>query len=319
MPDRTFALVVTFDRLGSLKQTVARLLEAAPEHLAGVLVVDNASTDGTADWLAAQDDPRLSVLRLPSNVGGAGGFEAGMRHATQTLAFDWLVLMDDDARPDPGAMAAFAGADRTGADAWVSGVWHPGGPPCEMNRPILNPFGSWRAFAATALRGRDGFHVGNAAYGEGQPVRMVDGGSFVGLFVSRRAVELAGYPDGALFIYGDDALWCLGLRRAGGRVAFDPALRWEHAVGTEMGAHPIAPLWKVYFMYRNQLILYRRVAGPVAFWPIAALKALGWRRRAGAYGPDRAAYLTLWRRALRDGLRRRTGAGLSDVRAWLRG
>jgi len=53
------AVVVTYNRLDKLQATLARLLEAAPEHLSAVVVVDNASSDGTGDWLAAQMDPRL--------------------------------------------------------------------------------------------------------------------------------------------------------------------------------------------------------------------------------------------------------------------
>ena len=72
---RLVAVVVTHDRLDQLKVTVARLLGAAPGDLASVLVVDNASTDGTADWLAEQEDDRLRTLRCETNVGGAGGME----------------------------------------------------------------------------------------------------------------------------------------------------------------------------------------------------------------------------------------------------
>ena len=61
---RLVAVVVTYNRLNKLQDTVARLLEAAPADLAAVVVVDNASTDGTAAWLANQSDPRLDVVSL---------------------------------------------------------------------------------------------------------------------------------------------------------------------------------------------------------------------------------------------------------------
>lgn len=312
---RVIALVVTFNRLAHLQKTVARLLASSPDHLAGVLVVDNASTDGTGDWLDAQADPRLQVLRLDTNSGGAGGFEAGMRHAMSRLSPDWLLLMDDDARPAPDMLSRFHDRARDGYDGWVAATYFPGGGICEMNRPVLNPFLSLRTFLASLLRGRAGYHVGDDAYTAPGPSE-VDGASFVGFFVSRGAMERTGYPDGRMFIYGDDALYSIHLRQAGGRIGFDPSLRFEHDCGTEMGTHPIVPLWKVYYMYRNQLLVYRAAAGPVLFWPAAALKALSWRRRARHYGPDRAVYLQLLRRALRDGMSGRLDAGFDEVRGW---
>ncbi|HHC29215.1 MAG TPA: glycosyltransferase [Rhodobacterales bacterium] len=62
---RLVAVVVTYQRLPQLRATLARLLETSPSHLDKIWVVDNASTDGTAAWLAEQSDPRLLVHTLP--------------------------------------------------------------------------------------------------------------------------------------------------------------------------------------------------------------------------------------------------------------
>lgn len=309
------ALVVTFNRLEHLQQTVARLLAADPAHLAGVLVVDNASTDGTGAWLSVQRDPRLSILSLETNSGGAGGFSAGMRYAMEHMTPDWLLLMDDDARPAPDMLARFHAHPRDSYDGWVAATYFPQGGICEMNRPVLNPFGSLSTFVASLLKGRAGYHVGDSAY-HAAVATEVDGASFVGFFIARHAVEHVGYPDGRLFIYGDDVLYSIDLRQAGFHIGFDPQLRFEHDCGTKMGHHPIAPLWKVYFMYRNQLMVYRRVAGPVLFWPLLALKALAWWRKGKAYGNTSPAYRRLLWCALRDGVRNRRTASLQNVKDW---
>ena len=124
---RVIALVVTFNRLAQLQQTVARLLLAERTHLAGVLVVDNASTDGTAAWLAGAGGSASACAGTAANSGGAGGFEAGMRHAMAELSPDWLLLMDDDARPAPDMLAAFAARDRDSHEGWVAATYFPDG------------------------------------------------------------------------------------------------------------------------------------------------------------------------------------------------
>ena len=260
---RLVAVVVTFNRLEQLKQTVARLLDSPADHLAALVVADNASSDGTADWLAQQADPRLQVVSLPENIGGAGGFEAAMRHAMTHCAPGWLVLMDDDGRPQPGALADFHGADLAGWDGIAAAVYFPNGEICEMNRPSRNPFWHPDVLRRTLLGfgARSGFHLDPAHYAGTEPV-SIDVTSFVGFFVRARAVAKEGYPDPDLFIYGDDGLYTLGLRQSGHALAFHPGIRFDHALSTFEGQRGrFQPLWKVYYYHRNLLLLYRAAAG----------------------------------------------------------
>jgi GT2 family glycosyltransferase len=305
------AIVVTHDRIDKLKRTITRLLD---EDCAAIVVVDNASGDGTGAWLRGIDDARLDILSSDINLGGAGGFEAGMRRAVARHDPDWLVVMDDDARPEPGTFAAFRAGDHGGADAVAAAAYLPSGAICEMNRPSRDPFRNRRAFWATLLGGgRMGFHLADAAYAQGPC--PVDVASFVGLFLSRQAVETGGYPDGDLFLYADDAIYTLGLSKRGLAIRFEPALRFEHDCSTfESGARRVyAPLWKVYYNYRNGLILYRRTAG-LWFWLILPLVVAKWARSGCHYGADRARFFRLFRRAVWDGIldRRRHPAGLFD-------
>lgn len=95
------AVVVTHNRLACLKRTLAAL---RPFGVATV-VVDNASEDGTGEWLRGV--PGVEALTLPENRGGSGGFAAGMRWAI-ARGFAWLWVMDDDVAPLPGALEAYA-------------------------------------------------------------------------------------------------------------------------------------------------------------------------------------------------------------------
>lgn len=316
---RLVAVVVTYNRLDKLRITLARLLDAPAAELEAVLVVDNASTDGTADWLATQDDSRLVVHRAAVNGGGAGGFETGMRLAMERFDPDWLVVMDDDARPAPGALAAFHATDRSGAEAWGAAVYYPGPDKriCDMNRPAVNPFWHRGALWRTVLgKGRDGFHLGPDDYAPGAPVTPVDAASFVGLFVSRAAIGRVGYPDGRLFIYGDDTLYTLGLVRAGGVILFDPGLEFEHDFSTHSETDKrFRPLWKSYYHYRNLLMVYRLCSGWM-FVFVAPAAAAKWLLKLRHHSGERWAFTGYVLRALRDGLLRRTDVAHDTVKSW---
>ena len=310
---RLTAVVVTFNRLAPLKETLSRLLAAPPSALNSVVVVNNASTDGTGDWLVAQHDPRLDILTLATNVGGAGGFSVGMARARQTYDPDWIVVMDDDARPAAGALETFQARDHGGWDALAAAVYFPDGRICEMNRPSRNPFwekgGIWRVIKG----GRNGFHIRPAVYDD-TAVVPIDVTSFVGFFISRRGLDLAGLPDPGLFLYGDDGLYTLGLSAAGGRIGFDPNVRFDHACSTFDDAQRgrFKPLWKVYYYHRNLLMLYRMAAGWM-FWPALLVVLPKWVSKARGHSGEKRLFLGLLWRAVRDGLARRTNVSHADI------
>ena len=304
MRRRLVAVVVTYNRLDKLQPTLDRLLETDPAHLEAVVVVDNASTDGTSVWLAGQHDPRLDVVTSQTNVGGAGGFEIGMKRASDRFDPDWLVIMDDDARPRAGALAEFHRMRCENWDAIAAAVYFPDGRICEMNRPSRNPFWNLKTFLRTARRGRDGFHIDHAEYERGGC--EVDVTSFVGFFISREGIKKAGYPDGRLFLYGDDGLYTLGLSRAGGKIRFAPQIAFEHDFTTFSGSgaakgQRFNPLWKVYYHHRNLILLYRLAAGWL-FWPCLLIVLPKWLMKTRHHHGERRAFLRLMTKAIVDGL-----------------
>jgi GT2 family glycosyltransferase len=73
-----------------------------------ILVLDNGSTDGTADWVRGRH-PGVRLVESPVNL----GFCAGNNRLAELAAGDALVLLNNDARPEPGWLAALV-------DAWRS-------------------------------------------------------------------------------------------------------------------------------------------------------------------------------------------------------
>src|SRR5437867_8578812 len=128
------AVVVTHDRRDLLRECLAGL-EAQTRPPDTILVVDNASTDGTAAMLHGEF-PDVAVRRLDENEGGAGGFHEGLHEAFER-GHEWLWLMDDDTVPSPTALERLLDArDRASALGqpplllasrvlWTDGRLHP--------------------------------------------------------------------------------------------------------------------------------------------------------------------------------------------------
>ena len=95
---RIVAVVVTFNRRDMVTRLVGSLDtgHVVPDE---IIVVDNASSDGTSEALTAlETSTQLRVLTLPENTGGAGGFHTGLETAL-TRDADLVWLMDDDGVP----------------------------------------------------------------------------------------------------------------------------------------------------------------------------------------------------------------------------
>src|SRR6204780_2101244 len=122
---RVIAVVVTYNRRDLLLEALAAV-QAQTRPADAVIVIDNASTDGTAAAVRRQY-PTAGVTELASNTGGAGGFACGMALALDQSA-DLVWLMDDDTVPEPGALRALL-------DARARYPAYPSSPPAPLARP----------------------------------------------------------------------------------------------------------------------------------------------------------------------------------------
>jgi len=242
-------IIVTFNRLEQLKLALAAYCHPS---VAQLVVVNNASNDGTADYLAqyaAASDTQVDVLNLPENTGGAGGFAAGIDYARQHSSADWLVLADDDAYPAADALDRFAEhwANQAGEAAIVaSAVYLPDGDICKMNTPVAQA--SWWGSLRNIITRRSPSAVATQCYQQRQPLNVM-AASFVGMFISLRAVKASGLtPPAHYFLYWDDIAYCLDMGAAGYSVQFDPRIHYIHACQRQVQQLSAE---RLYYLVRN--------------------------------------------------------------------
>ena len=262
---RIVAVVVTFNRLPLLEKLVARLGEV--EGLAEVLVVDNASSDGTGEWLAARPTTAeipLSGRTLSTNRGGAGGFHDGLAWAIDREA-DLVWLMDDDGLPDVDCLDRLL-LETDNLDFWGPLVVDEADPD-RLVFPIRLP-GSTRVVHAVD-------DVRRAARQD-----RIDGIviPFNGVLVTKELVDRIGLPREEFFIWGDDHEYRLRAEEAGARVATVVTATVRHPsvgnLGTPMmfgrTTYNDSPSdLKHYCMARNNtlnLLAYRGWVHVLLFW-----------------------------------------------------
>ncbi|MBA3288263.1 MAG: polyprenol monophosphomannose synthase [Acidimicrobiia bacterium] len=180
---RVVAVVPTFNEADNLGELVARLRAAVPG--VGVLVVDDASPDGTAE-LAKRLDAGLGdidVVTRPSKLGLGSAYRAGFRRAMDDGA-DVCVQIDADLSHDPAVLPALLANIEHGADLAIGSRYVPGGATLNWpwRRRWLSRWGNrysagvlglavndatsgYRAYRAAALRSMDFETVTAEGYG----------------------------------------------------------------------------------------------------------------------------------------------------------
>jgi GT2 family glycosyltransferase len=263
------------------------------------VVVDNGSSDGTADAVA-REHPAVELIRSDENLGFAEGNNAGLRAAFADGA-DYALMLNNDTIAHEELIAALVEEAERRPDA---------GALCPMIHYLEPPDRIWYAGARfDPRRVHNGRHTGYGDRDGGQyhSPREIGRATGAAMLVPRRVVEDVGYLDGRLFLQVEDVEWSLRMRSAGYRILFVPGgLVWHRVSVATGGEH--APD-TAYYEMRNSLEVCARHA-PLAglararreYWMLALhlaharrsprpaenLRAVieGWRDyRAGRLGP----------------------------------
>ena len=232
------AVVVTYNRLALLKECLDAISRQTYQ-VSSIIVVNNASTDGTTEFLQQIVDKQLVVKSFEKNIGGAGGFAEGISIATK-MGVDAIWIMDDDTIPQADALhylvRILSNKKNIGfvnsKVVWTDGSIH------QMNIPG---------------------YVHHDDLGGG--IYAVRSASFVSLLVPSKIVREVGLPYREFFIWVDDAEFTSRIVKAGYKGYFTTSSVVVHKTATNYGASiktaTLESAWKFYYYMRNGMFASR--------------------------------------------------------------
>jgi len=284
---RVSAIVVSYNTRDDLLRTLEALRAHATVPLE-TIVVDNASTDGTAEAVRARL-PDVHLIANTANLGFSRANNLGLRAARGEL----VLVVNSDCEVRPGAVAALVAVLEARPDVAIVGPRTVGtdGALQVSFGPSLTPLAEWRQ--GRLVRGvkagdADALRRAAALAAEEREPDWVSASCFL---ARKSALDAVGGFDESFFLYEEDVDLCLRVRREGGRVLYTPRAEVVHHLGRSMERAPERARLEY---HRSHLRFYGKhnsVAERIALraW-MAGRAAWGWLRAgSGTAGRERRA------------------------------
>ncbi len=235
-------IVLNWNGLGDTVECVRTLKKLTyPDYK--IIMVDNGSTDGSADALQ-RVFPEIEIIRNEKNLGFAGGENTGMRRALAEGA-EYIAIINNDATADPDFLTELVSAAESekGAGMLASKVYF-------YDRPQI----LWYAGAS--------FHPW-IGWGRHRGFNMPDRGQFddieetqrpcgCSMLVTKELCEKIGLLDERFFCYSEDIDWGMRAGKAGFKVLYVPRSKVWHKVSRATGGPSSAVA--LYYTVRNTLM-----------------------------------------------------------------
>ncbi len=237
---RVGAVVLNWNNAADTVQCLRGLLASDYPNL-GVLVVDNASVDDSVTRLR-QQYPDVTLRVNERNLGYTGGNNIGLQYWLEQGA-DYVLLINDDAVPDPGMVSALVAALQARPDAGCAG---PKVYASEEPERLLSAGGRLAQGWRPVQRG-----LGEMDRGQYDTAGAVDYLSGCALLASRAMIERIGLLDARFFAYFEDVEWCYRAGQANFKSLYVPEAKVWHP---DTRRRDNASVSVTYYCARNQLL-----------------------------------------------------------------
>ncbi|WP_251423727.1 glycosyltransferase family 2 protein [Veillonella agrestimuris] len=244
MSDTIAAIVVTYNRKQLLLENVNALLQQTIKDKVTIVIIDNNSTDGTHESLMPFiENQSITYINTGENLGGAGGFQFGMKYAVEQ-GFDFVWIMDDDCIPQNTSAEELLKAYHSvnGKCGFLSSkvLWKDKSI-CTMNVPRATMYKNVTDFDSPMV-----------------PCVMA---SFVSFFVSSDVVKEVGLPIKEFYIWTDDWEYTrrISLKYPCYLVNNSVVIHKSNSnIGANIASEAEDRLDRYKYLYRNDVYLYRR-------------------------------------------------------------
>lgn len=250
MSSRALSIViVNYNTREFTAQCLDSIYQSPPSVSFEIVLVDNASSDGSPEYLEA-NYPQVKLIRSPHNVGIAGGNNLGIKAACGRF----ILLLNNDTIVLPGSIDRTVKFLQSHPDA--------GG----VGGNLLNPDGSfqsghnsfptlWRLFLITTKIGQR-FHSYYPSNPRSAVISEVDWMSTAFMTFRREALFEIGLVDEQYFIYSDESDLQLRLHQAGWKIYYLPDLETIH-----FGGKSLNPWRRRRLVYRGYLLYFTKHRG----------------------------------------------------------
>lgn len=234
-------VIVTFNRLELLKKALISF-ENQKQLPQLMVIVDNASTDGTSEyldvWKEKNDGFKKIIYHNKINEGGSGGFHLGMQIAMEQDV-DWVWLSDDDAFPEEDALLNATEFIEKHNNEDLSAI-------CAQ---VINNGKIDKAHRRNEVQ--KGLAVNTIPIDEemyDKDYFQLNCFSYVGVIINKEKLKKVGLTNKEYFICYDDSEHSLRLSKVG-KIYCVPSIKVHHNVTMETSSLT----WKTYYYYRNRI------------------------------------------------------------------
>ncbi|RZG69302.1 glycosyltransferase [Acinetobacter bouvetii] len=243
------ALVVTYNRKELLVECI-KALELQTLTPSRILVINNASTDGTVGFIKKSnllENSKITLINLDENIGGAGGFSTGMKYAFDNGA-DYVWMMDDDAMPHPKALENLM---KYATSKHIYG-----------SLAINGEYTAWKTYLISENRSVN-------LKEEVPEISEVQSLPFLGFLTSKEIYKSIKLPDTSYFIAADDTEYCMRAQENGFKIFIcgnsyidHPKAEYQefNVLGRTINYVSLPP-WKRYYDTRNRIFIAKKYFG----------------------------------------------------------
>lgn len=244
MIKKTAAIVVTYNRKELLLQNIEALLKQTVRNQLEIVIIDNASTDGTFESIKRYvDTGEIIYINTGSNLGGAGGFQYGIRYAAEH-DYEFVWVMDDDCIPRENTLEKFYEADQI----------------LKGDYGFLSSKVLWKDLSICSMNIQRKTLTKNISKFD-QKILPIVMASFVSLFIKISVVKKVGLPIKEFFIWTDDWEYTRRISRTYPCYVVTDSIvihKSTSNIGANIYSDSYDRLSRYKYLYRNDVYLYRR-------------------------------------------------------------